>query len=207
MIKIPCLIIRDHTSKIIPPIAEMEITKGCEWVMEGRGIATVKWDGTSCAIINGTKYARFDAKINKKTGKRKEVPSEAIACCDPDPVTGHWPHWVPANKPEYKYILEAFDNTFTENDVSRIKYGTFEAVGPKINNNPQKLDKHEVLWHGDHVIGGENFIDQTGNRCLSYIRDFLEVANYEGIVFHGLIDEIYKMVKIRKVDFGLKWPK
>lgn len=207
MKKIPCLIVRDHKSKIIPPIEEMEINEGCEWVMNGRGIATIKWDGTACAIINGQKYARFDAKINKKTGKRKEIPAGAIECCPPDPITKHWPHWVPANKPEHKYILEAFANTFTEDEISKIDYATFEAVGPKINNNPQKLDKHEVLEHGEHVISGEYFLDKAHNRTLLYIRDFLEVSNYEGIVFHAFIDDVHTMAKIRRVDFGLKWPK
>ena len=65
-----------------------QLTPGLEWVLEGRGVATVKYDGTCCAIKSGRFYRRYDAK------KGKVPPAGAIPCCAPDPVTGHWPHWL-----------------------------------------------------------------------------------------------------------------
>ena len=37
------------------------VTQGCEWVLEGKGIATLKIDGSCCAIINGELYKRYDS--------------------------------------------------------------------------------------------------------------------------------------------------
>ena len=87
MKKIPTLFKRifdeRHRKHITP-----EVTPGLEWVLEGRGIATVKYDGTCCALMDGKFYRRYDAK------KGKTPPAGAIPCCDPDPITGHWPHWL-----------------------------------------------------------------------------------------------------------------
>lgn len=48
MKKIPCLLQRefyeDHTFKLL----EDKITLGCEWVLNGEGVATEKFDGTAC---------------------------------------------------------------------------------------------------------------------------------------------------------------
>lgn len=42
-----------------------EVTPGMEWVLAGEGLATVKIDGTCCAITNGRFYRRYDAKRGK----------------------------------------------------------------------------------------------------------------------------------------------
>ena len=65
-----------------------EVTPGMEWVLAGEGLATVKIDGTCCAITNGRFYRRYDAK------RGKTPPMGAVPCCAPDPITGHWPHWL-----------------------------------------------------------------------------------------------------------------
>lgn len=39
-----------------------EVTEGMEWVLNGEGDATIKLDGSCCAIINGKFYKRYDAK-------------------------------------------------------------------------------------------------------------------------------------------------
>lgn len=55
----------------------------------GEGVATVKVDGSCCAMINGKFYKRYDAK------KGRSIPRGAIKCQkEPDPVTGHMPCWV-----------------------------------------------------------------------------------------------------------------
>ncbi len=65
-----------------------EIDPENEWVIKGEGIATRKYDGMACAIIYGELYKRMDVK------KGREIPAGAIACQEPDKVTGHHPHWV-----------------------------------------------------------------------------------------------------------------
>lgn len=42
-----------------------ELSPENAWVLTS-GIATRKYDGTACAIINGMLYKRYDAKINKR---------------------------------------------------------------------------------------------------------------------------------------------
>lgn len=86
MKKIPTLFERefkDHNvAKVFP-----KVHPGMEWVLEGEGIATVKYDGSCCAIIDGEYYKRYDCK------KDKIPPEGFIPCCEPDSITGHWPGW------------------------------------------------------------------------------------------------------------------
>ena len=86
MKKIPTLFKRTYDGPRIKGITD-EVAPGMEWVLAGEGLATVKIDGTCCAVIGGKFYKRYDAK------KGKTPPPGAIPCCDPDPVTGHWRHW------------------------------------------------------------------------------------------------------------------
>ena len=105
MKKIPTVFTRIYENNKIVGIKD-ETTPGCELAFH-QGIATIKVDGSCCAIIGDKFYKRYDAK------KGKKPPVGAIPCCDPDPVTGHWPHWVEVD-PSYpgdKWFAEAFDNS------------------------------------------------------------------------------------------------
>ena len=82
MKKIPTLFKREFENHSVVRTLP-EVTEGMEWVLEGEGVATVKWDGSCCAIIGGVLYKRYDAKHSKRP------PEGAIPCCDPDPITGH----------------------------------------------------------------------------------------------------------------------
>ena len=91
MRKIPTLFERvfdNHRKVDILP----NVTAGMEWVMQGEGVATEKYDGSCCAIIDGEYYKRYDAK------QGKTPPFGAIPCCKPDPITGHWPHWIKVDR-------------------------------------------------------------------------------------------------------------
>jgi len=68
-----------------------EIDPENEWVFK-YGIPTRKFDGTSCAIINGELYKRFDLK------KGRNLPPNAIPCQEADKITGHHPHWIKCNR-------------------------------------------------------------------------------------------------------------
>ena len=169
-----------------------EINPENEWVFSGHAVATQKYDGTACAIIKGELYKRYDAKINKKTGKRKDPPFGSIACQEPDDITGHQPFWVKCdrNNPSDKWHWEGFDNykSHGENDY------TYELCGPKIQGNPEKLSDHQLIPHGMKIC---NVVHLT----FDGIKEYLTHANIEGIVFHH--KEIQKMCKIRKSDFGI----
>lgn len=160
------------------------------WVFE-TGYPTRKFDGTSCAIINGQFYKRYDAKVNKKTGKRKPIPSGAIACQEPDEITGHWPHWIPCDRDNKadQYHFQAFDLLSVKKD------GTYELCGEKVQGNPEKIKGHLLIEHGSE----EMYLSELS---FEYIKEYLRLDDIEGIVFHCSKTE--RMCKIRKSDFGIK---
>ena len=83
MKKIPTLFERVYENHKIVDILP-NVTQGMEWVLKGEGVATLKIDGSCCAIINGEFYKRYDAK------RGKPIPEGAIKCQEePDPITGH----------------------------------------------------------------------------------------------------------------------
>lgn len=190
MKKIPTLFERrfgDH--KVID--INSNVTPGCEFVLEDKGVATVKYDGACCAIIDGKFYKRYDAK------GRKKVPAGSIPCCDPDPVTGHWPHWAPVDKdnPSDKWFVEAYNNYCSEVDEEEIVEGTYEAIGPHFQGNPYGLKCDVLVLHGTKPA----FVERTFEGIAKWMHEHEE----EGIVF-WLADE--PRCKIKRTDFGLEWP-
>ncbi len=189
MKKIPTLFVREFEDHRVVNITD-EITPGCEEAFL-RGIATVKIDGACCAIIDGELYRRYDAKHGKKP------PEGAIPCCDPDPVTGHWPHWVKVDpdNPGDKWFVVAAKNYAQEFGCEVLPDGTYEAVGEHFNGNPYGLDFDFVLSHGCNVVEVE--------RTFEGIRAYLGERNTEGLVF-WLDGE--PVCKIKRKDFGFPWP-
>lgn len=174
-----------------------ELNDGMEWVFEPETKATRKFDGTSCAIINSILYKRYDAKINKKTGKyKKPIPNGAIPCQQPDLITGHHPHWIEVdmNNPADKWHLKALDYHTENNELDKLVDGTYELIGEKVNGNKEKIKGHMLVKHGDDVL------DIPG-LTFEAIKEYLEMVDIEGIVFHGKDGQ---MCKIRQTDFGFK---
>lgn len=164
-----------------------EVNPENQWVLDGDGVATRKWDGTACAVINGELYKRYDVK------KGRAVPEGAIPCQEPDEITGHWPHWVKCdrNNTADKYHWEAWDYAHA---CRILLNGTYELCGPKINGNKEELDDHQFIAH-------DACIENIDDRSFLSLKDYLNSHNIEGIVFHHPDG---RMAKIRKTDFGLK---
>ena len=183
MKKIPTLFTRVYENHKIVDILP-EITPGCEEAFL-MGEATIKIDGSCCAIIATDLYKRYDAK------KGKKPPVGAIPCCDPDPITGHWPHWVKVDKdnPNDKWFIEAMKNT------PMLTEGTYEAIGPHFNGNPYYMLRDLLELHGVEKV--------TVKRDFDSIKEWLETHNEEGLVF-WLNGE--PVCKIKRTDFGFKWP-
>jgi len=161
-----------------------ELNPENKWVLTN-SIATRKFDGTACAIIDGELYKRYDAKHGKK------VPIGAIPCQEPDEITGHHPHWVECQRGDNssKYHFEAFDRlSYKEN-------GTYELCGEKIQGNPEKLTGHSLIKHGAFKLGLPGY-------SFEELKNFLKTHDLEGIVFYHLTDG--RMCKLRKTDFGYK---
>lgn len=178
MKKIPSLFQRNHDGD---RLVRNDVVPGCEWVLAGEGIATRKWDGTAAMVRSGKLFKRYDAK------KGKTPPQGFEPADNPDPVTGHWPGWVPVSPTgnEDKPFREA---VMPEED------GTYELCGPKVNGNPEKLDVHTLIPHGHAVL-----LDFP--RDFDGIRDALADGQIEGVVWHHPDG---RMVKVKGKDFGIK---
>lgn len=183
MKKIPTLFERIYENDRVVGITD-KVTPGMEWVIDGEGIATEKIDGSCTAIIDGVFYKRYDAK------KGKKPPEGAIPCCDPDPVTGHWPHWVKVEDvPADKWFVNAYNNTPCKKD------GTYEAIGVHFRGNPYGLAYDILSPHGEIHIEVE--------RSFDGIKKYLSEHEIEGIVFWK---DGEPKCKIKRSDFGFQWP-
>ena len=187
MKKIPTLFERVFENHKIVGITD-KVYPGMEWVLEGEGDATLKVDGSCCAIIKGLFYKRYDAK-------GKKVPEGAIPCCEPDPVTGHFPHWVavdPTN-PADKWFWEAYTQTVFIN-CGPLADGTYEAIGKHFQGNPYGREADVLEQHGQVIFDVP--------RTLDGIKKYLEENYIEGIVFWK---DGKPQCKIKRSDFGFEW--
>lgn len=192
MKKIPTLFSRVYDNHILVGILP-EVNEGLEWVLNGEGIATIKWDGSACCIKDGKLYIRYDAK------KGKPIPENAIKCQDePDPITGHMPCWMPAdeNNPAHKWFFMALRNAFKYRVLDLDEDGTYEAIGPHFNGNPYKLQSDILIIHGRNIL-------PVIPRTFEGIKEILTFLPIEGLVFWK---DGEPKCKIKRTDFGLDWP-
>jgi len=161
-----------------------EVVPGAEWVLNGEGVATRKYDGTCCMIRDGKLYKRYDAK------QGKTPPPDFEPAQDPDEISGHWPGWIPVtDKPEDRWHREAF--------VPGLPDMTYELLGPKIRDNAERCNVHILMPHGCTIL-------ENVPRDFDGIKQYLTEHVMEGIVWHHPDG---RMVKIKAKDFGLKWPR
>lgn len=163
-----------------------EINPENNWVINGEGIPTRKFDGTATAIIDGEIYKRYDVK------KGRQVPEGAIPCQEADTITGHHPHWLKCDrdKKEDRYFFEGFDALENKED------GTYELCGVKVQGNPERVEGHILIKHGSEVL-------ELPSLDFEDLKAFLsdKTNDIEGIVFHHRTDG--RMCKLRKSDFGV----
>lgn len=154
----------------------------CAWVFAG-GVATRKIDGTCCLIRGGLLYKRRELR-------KGEAPPPLFEIAEHDAETGKTVGWLPVepSSPSDRYHAEAFGS----GDLSD---GTYELVGPKVQGNPERYDKHTLVPHSSL-----EFPDQPP-RDFDGIREWLRGKDVEGIVWHHPDG---RMAKIKGRDFGLK---
>lgn len=184
MKKIPTLFERVYENHKIVDVTP-NITEGCEEAFL-HGFATIKIDGSCCAIINGEFYKRYDAK-------GKSIPEGAIPCqSEPDPITGHMPCWVKVDKNNKsdKWFVRAYENTPYKID------GTYEAIGKHFQGNPYGLCDDILELHGVKRVSVKRDFDS--------IKEYLANHYIEGLVF-WYDDE--PVCKIKRSDFGYEWGK
>ena len=191
MKKIPTLFKREFEGhnivRVLPELSDESLS----WVLDGEGIATVKWDGSCCAIIDDKFYVRYDAKNGKP------VPDGAIKCQEEaDPITGHLPCWLPydENNMGQKWFRSAYKYAESRADEWDLADGTYEAIGKHFNGNPYNLDYDTLIPHGVDII--------EVPRTFEGIRDYLKDNYIEGIVFWK---DGEPKCKIKRSDFGHDW--
>lgn len=170
-----------------------EVVPGAEWVLAGEGTATRKFDGTCCMVRDGKLFKRYDAK------QGKTPPPGFEAAQEPDPVTGHWPGWLPVGDgPDDRWHREAWANTGDPERLAGsavgLPDGTYELCGPKVQGNPEGFERHVLIPHGTFLL------PEIG-RTFESIKAMLETLTVEGIVWHHPDG---RMVKIKKKDFFKK---
>lgn len=181
MKKIPTIFIRDfeNNGKLLN-----QKNPECEWVFNGEGIATRKFDGTCVKIECGKYFKRREVK------KNKTPPADFIEE-QLDTNTGKRIGWMPVtDAPEDKHHIEGYNNM-----PQPLPDGTYELVGPKIQGDPEDWQSHALIKH----LNAETF----GNVPVDFneLKNWMSKKDIEGLVFHHPDG---RMGKIKKKDFGLK---
>ena len=184
MKKIPTLFTRDpdDMSKVT-----RHVSVGCEWVLEGEGVATRKYDGT-CVMFDGHRWwARREVKADK-------APPPNFAAIETDHRTGKTVGWEHIEQSAFaRYHAEAID---THAARLGFKSGTYELIGVKINGNPERIDPES--GHHHHLICHE-FADRlVAPRDYDRLAKFLASFDGEGIVWHHPDG---RMAKLKRRDF------
>lgn len=168
MKKIPTIYERDRgleriTRKLGKPLTDTP-NEDALWVFGGEGIATRKWDGTP-VYWDGEKWY-------KRAGTT----------------------WTPmTDGPEDQWLCECVRLAEDDPSVHTNVVGSYEAVGPKINGNPDNMKFNTLRRHGD--IQYEDVPTD-----LAALKAWLTEHDIEGIVWHHPDG---RMAKVKKRDFGL----
>lgn len=176
MKKIKTLFVRDPEDR---RFVLNEVEPGCEWVTEGEGVATRKYDGT-CVMFDGSEWwARREVKPGKQPPDRFQQEQH-------DPATGKTVGWEPAGQSAFARWLDEATEGLAVQEV-----GTYELIGPKVNGNPEGEPKHRLVAHALADV-----LDTP--RDYEGLADYLAVSPFEGIVWHHSDG---RMVKIKRRDF------
>ena len=205
MKKTPIVFVQDYDRDQITP----NVRPGCEWVLDGVGVATIKFDGQAALWKDGKLWKRYDRKLTKQAQSKfnrgqdlgplrvelfKDPPEGFVPCeAQPDPVSFHWPGWVPVStdNPADKWFVEALSGL----SEPLVEGATYELVGPTLARNIYRLERHELWRHGKDTV-------ELPDRSFEALGKFLADNEIEGLVFHHPDG---RMSKIRRKDFKLFW--
>ncbi len=165
------------------------VTPGCEWVANGEGVATRKYDGTCCLIKYGKLHKRCEVKGDKAAPLHFELIQSDLD------ATGKRVGWVPVEDgPEDQWHREAFDRI---KGTMLAPDGTYELLGPKVQGNPENYTTHILLKHTNVDTYSDIPRDFSGLRLWLATQG----QRIEGLVFHHPDG---RMAKIKLRDFGIK---
>lgn len=181
---------------------------GCEWVLDGEGVAQRKFDGT-CVMLDedGAWWARREVKDGKE-------PPAGFKSMGHDHITLKNIGWEPiAQSPFAKFHAEAVTQRVNETALlaglakvpvevllgSDVHWeaGTYELCGPKVQGNPEHFEAHVLIRH-------ETAPPYIVPRSYEGIRDTLDGLDVEGFVFKH--EDGRRQAKIKGKDFGIRRP-
>jgi hypothetical protein len=183
MRKIPTLFKRDSKHRVID---EFNVDLPDEYLM------TIKVDGMAVMLDgDGGWYARRTVKPGRKWPK---------GFIEEDRHEGKVIGWEPiGDDRSWRHVVSAIENT-----VIRFGFplpGTFEAIGPHFQGNPQSAPEDMLIRHGTAIVPAQV-------HEFEELRELLGKVNAEGFVYWaGESEETFAPVaKIKRRDFGLPWP-
>lgn len=204
MKKIECVFVVDRALDL----ATAQVNPTNQWVIDGEGEASIKFDGTSCMVQEGLLYKRWNRTLQKPHAKQyaklgaayeinvemfRPVPEGAIPCeASPAAVSLHWPYWIPVTKGngrENELYHLAFAKQTAWDD------GTYELIGPKIGENLHRRSEPELVRHGAAPIA-------TPDRSFEGLKALLAELDGEGLVW---LHPDGRMAKLRRDHFGFEW--
>lgn len=197
MKKIPSLFKRDFTKPDSP--MTQEYTEGTEWVVDGEGVPTIKFDGACCMISPAGRFLK-----RREIKAKKPIPADFFLE-EEDETTGKLYGWMPVTEePQDKYFREGLENTKkyfkeglrnTKGVSKEVPPGTYELVGPKVQGGVEGYTEHVLIKHGTAKLGSV----PTDWENLKHF--FENNPQMEGVVWHHLDG---RMVKIKGTDLGVK---
>lgn len=190
MQKIPTVFKRDpdDMSKVTD-----EVNPDCQWVIDGEGRPTRKYDGT-CVMLDedGNWWARREVKPGKT------APPNFVAVST-DPNTGKTMGWEPIeHSPFAKFHAEAV--AFLPDPAEWPQPpGTYELVGPKINGDPEHKGQHLLLRHAEAERASIPFARPHSPLMIAEAVKALGEKGWEGVVWHHPDG---RMAKLKARDFA-----
>ena len=176
--KIPTVWVRDPDTNLA--LVKSEVHPACQWVIDGEGVATRKFDGTCVMFDGGQWWARREVKAGKSA-------PDNFQPLGTDPTTGKTMGWEPAHQSGWVKFL---DEATTGDELP----GTYELCGPRIQANPEGFPGHILVPHGQDIHEG---VPRTFDGAKEYLRD----STFEGFVWHHPDG---RMGKIKRRDFDYK---
>jgi hypothetical protein len=163
-----------HVSNIVDPDAQ--------WVIDGEGVATRKWDGSACLVKDRVLYKRCEWRH------------------DSGPPPANWFHWSfdPEQRSGHGWLKigdgseDRYHREACAGEVFPLPDGTYELCGPRVQRNPEGFDKHVLVRHGVELL-------PEFPREYDAIREALKDGAIEGVVWHHPDG---RMAKVKGRDFG-----
>lgn len=219
MNKIPTLFLRDENDR---KHVTREVNSECQWVLDGEGTATRKYDGTCCLVRNGKLFKRYEARwewqepsmdlggdVGDEGWKSKRpIPDGFIQADAIDENTGKQPGWLPVGDgPDDQYHREAWRSWQLTAEVEpNVSFppsnGTYELVGPKVQGNVEGYSSHVLISHATETAfddGTEPPAARDYDSLRKWINAVAKPNNIEGIVWHHPDN---RMAKLKTTDLA-----